>query len=290
MKQPPPLDPRRYPFRADLAAARLQGQVIAERYVTGAPGQIARPVVALRRVPRADAAFETEVLFGERVTVYDVAEGWAWVQLETDGYVGYLPADTLARDVLAATHRVKATGTFIYATPDIKSPPLMHLSLGAHLSIVETGERFYQLAGGGYVIARHVAEFDWRDRDFVEVAERFLGTPYLWGGRTRIGLDCSALVQLSLSACGVWAPRDSDMQMAELGTSVDVPADLEGLQRGDLVFWHGHVGIMGDAIMLLHANAHQMAVSIEPLPEVAARNKNAGSGIVDVRRMDGAWA
>ncbi|MEQ1697054.1 MAG: NlpC/P60 family protein [Hyphomicrobiaceae bacterium] len=254
--------------------------------MTGTPAQIARPVVPLRKIPLPAAALETEALFGESVTVYDVADGWAWVQLETDGYMGYLPADTLTRDVQVPTHRVKALGTFVYATPEIKSPPLMHLSLNASLTVAGTVDRFYQIASGGFIIARHVAELGWRDRDFVEVAERFLGTPYLWGGRTRIGLDCSGLIQLALGACGVQAPRDTDMQQAELGESADIPQDLErGLRRGDLIFWKGHVGVMSDAIMMLHANAHQMSVSTEPLPEAAARIKATGSEIVAIKRF-----
>ena len=281
----PALDPRRNAYRPDLAARHLEGQVAATRFTDGQAGQIARAAVPLRKTPIAQAALETEALFGEHVTVYDVANNWAWVQLASDGYVGYLPADTLTPEPTPATHHVKATGTFVYATPEIKSPPLMHLSLGALLTVSGSDGRFYQLANGGYIVARHVAERDWRDRDFVEVAERFLGTPYLWGGRTRIGLDCSALVQLSLAACGIDAPRDSDMQMAELGQSVAIPRDLEGLQRGDLVFWRGHVGMMGDAIMLLHANAHHMAVGIEPLEQAAARISSTGSDIIAIKRL-----
>ena len=279
------LDPRRHAFRPDLAALSLKGKVEAARFVAGTQAQIARAVVPLRKSPVPSLPLETEALFGEAVSVFDIAQGWAWVQLASDGYVGYLPADTLTRDVGLATHRVKAIGTFVYSTPEIKSPPMMHLSLGAELSVVDTVDRFYQLATGGYVITRHVAEHDWRDRDFVEVAERFLGTPYLWGGRTRIGLDCSALLQLSLAACGIKAPRDSDMQMAELGDPAGIPADLEGLKRGDLVFWPGHVGLMGDGVMLLHANAHHMAVGIEPLPEAVARIRGTGSEIVAVKRL-----
>ena len=278
-------------MRADLAAAYLQGKIEAPRFATPAAAQIARPVVPLRKVPVPAAALETEAVYGERVGVYDVQDGWAWVQLETDGYVGYLPADTLSRDLTEPTHKVRALGTFMYATPEIKSAPMMHLSLGARLCVTGTVDRFYQLSNGGFVIARHISEIGTRDRDFVEVAERFLGTPYLWGGRTRIGIDCSGLVQLSLAACGVVAPRDTDMQQAELGSAVDIrPAadsseGLEGLQRGDLIFWKGHVGIMSDAIMLLHANAHHMSVAAEPLPQVAARVRATGSEIVAIKRL-----
>jgi cell wall-associated NlpC family hydrolase len=278
-------DPRRHAYRDDVAADSLRGVVAAPRYVAGVRAQVARPVVPVRKVPVPSAGLETEALFGETVQIYDVANGWAWIQLEADGYVGYVPADTLSRDVRPATHTVKSIGTFVYATPDIKTPPLMHLSLNAAITVTGSDERFYALAGGGHVIARHIAERGWRDRDFVEVAERLLGTPYLWGGRTRIGLDCSALVQLSLMACGIAAPRDSDMQRAELGSEIAIPEDLDGLQRGDLIFWPGHVGIMSDSVMLLHANAHHMAVCCEPLPEAAARIRATGHEIAAIRRM-----
>lgn len=284
--QLPEFDRRRNAIRDTLADVALKGRVEAPAFAAGIPAQIARAAVPLRREPLATLPFETEALFGETVRVFDSADGWAWVQLDLDRYVGYVPANTLADQIVPATHRVKATGTFAYAEPDIKSPPFQHLSLNARLAVSVTNERFLQLATGGFVIARHCCELTRYDRDFVEVAERLLGTPYLWGGRTRIGLDCSALVQVALLACGINAPRDTDMQRDELGSAVDVPADLEGLQRGDLVFWPGHVGIMSDGIMLLHANGHHMLVMTEPLPEAAARIKSqTGHDILTIRRL-----
>ena len=277
-------DPRRHAYRPELADVRLEGSVEAQRFVASTPAQVCRSAVPLRREPNPSLPFETEALFGEKVHVYDAQGGWAWIQLENDGYVGYVPQDALA-PLAAPTHRVKAIGTFAYATPDMKSPPLMHLSLGASLTVVETVDRFYRLASNAFVVSRHVCALDWRDRDYVEVAERLLGTPYLWGGKTRIGLDCSALVQIALNACGIECPRDSDMQAAEVGKDVDIPPDLEGLQRGDLIFWKGHVGIMGDGVMLLHANAHHMAVAIEPLTTAANRIASGGSPILTIRRL-----
>lgn len=280
------LDPRRYPYRADLAAESLYGRVSAPRYVPGKPAQVMRPSVPLRRRPVAGQGFDTEALLGERVTVYEVAERWAWVQLERDGYVGYVPAEALGYDIVETTHRVKSIGTFIYPAPDIKSPPLMHVSLNAELTVVDGDERFSRLAQGGYVVTRHIAEKDRFARDFVDIAERLTGTPYLWGGKTRIGLDCSGLVQVSLHAAGVECPRDSDLQQAELGTSVLVPDDLDGLRRGDLVFWKGHVGIMVDGLMLLHANAHHMATVAETLPEAVERIAKAGLQVSAIKRLE----
>jgi cell wall-associated NlpC family hydrolase len=282
------LDPRRHAIRRDLAAAHLEGQVSAPRYVQGSRRQISRAAVPLRRKPTPSAGLDTEALYGEIASLYDEHNGWAWIQLERDGYVGYVPSDALTTAIREETHRVRAIGTFLYPEPDIKAPPIMHLSLNAGLAISEVGEKLSRTAGGAYVVTRHIAEKGRFARDFVDVAEQLVGTPYLWGGKTRVGLDCSGLVQVSLEAAGVPCPRDSDMQQAELGADVLIPDSLEGLQRGDLVFWRGHVGIMSDGVMVLHANAHHMVVSIETLPEVVARSRRAGSDIVAIKRLHAA--
>jgi cell wall-associated NlpC family hydrolase len=198
-----------------------------------------------------------------------------------------MPAAAVSTDIAEPTHRVSALGTWIYGAPDIKAPALMHLSLGSEVVVQRSDDRFAELDGGRFIVARHLNEKGRNSRDFVEVAERFIGTPYLWGGRSRLGLDCSGLVQLAMEAAGVSAPRDSDMQEAALGANVLIPADLEGLDRGDLVFWPGHVGIMSDGVMLLHANAHHMAVVAEPLEIAVARIKKTGSEIRAIKRLNG---
>jgi cell wall-associated NlpC family hydrolase len=281
------LDSRLNAYRPDLAAESLKGRVEASRFVAGELRQVMRAAVPLRSQPQRAAGLDNEVLFGERVTVFDTADGWAWVQLERDSYVGYVPAEALRPEVQETTHRVSALGTFVYPTPDIKSAPIMHLSMNARLAIGEQHERFLGLKTGGWVIARHVVENGRFARDFVEVAERFIGTPYLWGGRTRLGLDCSALVQIALEAAGRACPRDSDLQQEALGSDVFIPLDLEGLERGDLVFWPGHVGIMADSVMMVHANAHHMAVAVEPLKDAAERNDRAGTRIAAIKRLPG---
>lgn len=280
-----PLDPRIFAYRSDLAAQNLYGRVNAPRYTAGEKRQVRRSAIAMRKIPDPAAGLESEALFGEQLTVFDESDGWAWVQLKRDHYVGYLPADALTADIQDATHWVRTNGTFVYPKPDIKSPPILHLSITSEVSVKSTDGLFSELASGGYVLTRQLADINTHQRDFVEVAERFIETPYLWGGRTRVGIDCSGLVQISLKAAGIDAPRDSDLQEEHLGEPVPINTSLDRLQRGDLVFWKGHVGIMVDGVMLLHANAHHMLTIVEPLPEAAARIARETGPISTIKRL-----
>jgi cell wall-associated NlpC family hydrolase len=277
-------DPRRHAYRASLAAESLRGRVEAPRYVEGVRRQVEAPSLPLRREPRFDAMLDSETLFGETLTLFDESEGWAWVQLTRDGYVGYLPSEGLTSAVTTPTHRVATLRTYVYASPDIKTPPLSLLSLNALLPGAGVEGRFLVLQSGGFVIAEHVRKLEEPARDFVDVALGFCGTPYLWGGRTSLGVDCSGLVQLASEAAGLSCPRDADMQSNEVGRQLDWQG-ADALARGDLVFWDGHVGIMTSARDLVHASAYQMVVVEEPLAEARARIfASKGGEIVEVRR------
>jgi cell wall-associated NlpC family hydrolase len=279
-------DPRVTPARADLAAKHLEGKISAGRYVEGREFEVIEPQAPLRGDPRPDAPLATEALKGERVTIYDSdAEGWAWGQLQADGYVGWLPANALVGPGAAPTHKVIALRTFAFSEPSIKSPPLEALPFGAKLAVARFDDRMAVTGAGAYVPAPHLAPLGDYDSDFVAVAERFLGVPYLWGGKTALGLDCSGLVQIALTACGLPCPRDSDMQERVLGTPLSAAPDYSNLKRGDLVFWKGHVGIVRDAESLLHANAFHMAVVREPIAGAIARIAGAGSAVTSVRRL-----
>lgn len=268
------LDRRRHPVRADLAAIDYQGRVEADRFVEGEVLQVTADKMSLRPEPRPDRSIDTEALRGEWVTVYEqTPEGWAWGQLDTDGYVGWLSSDGLG-PVRAATHRVRALRTYRYPGPDLKLPPLGLLSMGSRVTVTgqtETrGLAYALLDDGSAVVAKHLVPAEEHVDDWVSVAEEFLGTPYLWGGRSSLGLDCSALIQLAAQAGGIDIPRDSDMQEAEAGEEIahDDPA---ALVRGDLLFWKGHVGVIAGPNQLLHANGHTMTVAYEPLDRAIDR-------------------
>jgi cell wall-associated NlpC family hydrolase len=246
--------------------------------------EVAEPQAPLRHAPSPDAALDTEALKGERVAVYEITdEGWARGRLEADGYAGFLPASALAPPGPAPTHKVAALRTLVFPGPSIKLPPVEALALGCRLAVARIEGPLAVTASGGYVPARHLAPIDAMESDFVTVAERFLGAPYLWGGKTSLGLDCSGLVQVALTACGTACPRDSHMQEAALGAAQQL--DLINLRRGDLLFWKGHVAVARDAATLIHANAFHMAVAIEPIAEAVSRIRAAGSDVTGVRRL-----
>jgi cell wall-associated NlpC family hydrolase len=279
-ENPVQLDPRIHPFRPEVAASFLKGQVEARRFVEGTRYQVVGPAAALRRAPSHAARLDSEALMGECVSVYDIAEGWAWGQLETDGYVGWLSQNALAAPGAAPTHKVCVPRTLCFPAPDVKLPPLAALPMGARLTIARQDERFAVTASGWHVPEVHLAPLKARAADFVAVAEQFLGVPYLWGGKTSLGIDCSGLVQIALQAAGIACPRDSDMQELALGKLVS----LAEMRRGDLVFWKGHVAIARDPDSVVHANAHAMLVTVEPADEAIARIKASGSEVTSVKR------
>jgi cell wall-associated NlpC family hydrolase len=275
------LDPRINPFRSEIAASFLKGQVEAKRFVEGKRYEIIEPNTPLRRMPAHDARLDTEALLGERVAVYEIEEGWAWGQLETDGYVGWLSANALGAPASAPTHRVCVPRTLCFPGPDVKLPPLAALPMGARLTVVRQDERFAITASAWHVPLVHLAPIKAKTADFVAVAEEFLNTPYLWGGKTWLGIDCSGLVQVALQAAGHACPRDSDMQEMALGKLVAVTE----LRRGDLIFWKGHVAVACDAESIIHANAHHMMVAIEEAEGAITRIKAGGSDVTSVKRI-----
>lgn len=254
--------------RPDLAAAHLKGIIAAERYREGRLKQVSQAVAGLRFAPSSDATLETELLFGEAFTVYELKNGWVWGQGALDSHVGYAPAEAFSDAVTVPSHRVTARATPLLTAPDVKQPSRAILPLNAKLHVVEQGDRFSRLADGAYVASTHIAPLGSRAADWVAIAEGFLGVPYLWGGKTFAGIDCSGLIQTALEAAGIAAPRDTDLMETALGEPLPLDAELK---RGDLIFWKGHMGAMLDGARLLHASATHMQVAIEDFATARAR-------------------
>lgn len=275
-------DPRLTPSNGRVAHIALQGQVTASRFVAGEWRGVRASVADLCRTPGGPR--DRQLLAGERFLLLEERDGHAFGQAEVDGYVGYVTAQALGPD-MTPTHRVMALASHVYARDDFKSADLRWLSHGAQLAVTEVTGRFAALAGGGHVPVQHLAPLDQPAKDPAGVAQMFLGTPYLWGGNSAKGIDCSGLVQRAFLSCGLPCPRDSDQQQAGLGREL---APDEPPQRGDLLFWKGHVGMLLDAETLLHANAHHMQVASEPVDQAIARIAKAEfGGLLCRRRMDG---
>jgi cell wall-associated NlpC family hydrolase len=264
------LDPRLTLMRNGIAARSLKGIVPAARYIDTTVRQTALPSASLRRAPSAAAEQLDQLLFGELFEVLDEVDGWAFGRAVRDGYVGYVEATTLGEPSTTPTHTVRALRTYGFSAPSIKAPPTGLYSMNALIAAEEREGHFVKTTGGWFV-AEHLARVGHAEADYVTVAERFVGTPYHWGGRESLGLDCSGLVQQALYASGRACPRDSDQQAA-MGEPV------ETLRRGDLVFWRGHVAIMTSADTIIHASGHHMAVVVEPLAEAVARTSRNGGG------------
>jgi len=272
------MDPRTTLAHADLASSALEGLVASARYVPPTPMQATAARAPILLAPDADAEQADELLFGEGFDVLEAKAGFLFGQATRDGYVGWVEADLLGDPGPPPTHRIVAPATFAFLEPSIKTPVVHRLSLNALVCAEAREGRFVKAHGSGWIVETHLSPIGGAFADDpASVAERFLGVPYLWGGRSADGLDCSGLVQQALYACGRACPRDSDQQQA-LGEGLEIGEGLSGPRRNDLVFWRGHVGIMLDGARLLHANAHAMAVAVEDLAEAVARIGAAGSG------------
>ena len=273
------LDPRLHAFRADLADEALFGKVESTKLVGGKQQQVTRSITPVLLRPESDSPQTSQALRGELCKVFEDRNGYAWVQMHSDGYVGYVESSALTEIIEVPTHWVCVPSTLIYPKPDLKSHPVLFITMNAQVRVTSVDGNFAALSDNGFIFLKHLMPIGTRHNSFVAVAEQFLHAPYYWGGKSVHGIDCSGLVQIALAATGMQAPRDSDMQSKQLGTSVN---DYENLQGGDLLFWPGHVGIMQSPTQLIHANGYFMKVTSEPLKDVIARSDKP---ISNIRRL-----
>lgn len=279
---PQTLDWRLHAFRPDLADARLRGQVQASRFAEGRPAHVVGAAQPLLRRPAADAPMDSQILPGEAVTMFDEADGWAWVQCRHDGYVGYVRRDALANGWRTPTHTVQARQTVVLPDAKQECAPTAYLSLGTPLAVADPNGRFARLDNGGYVFAGHLRPIAEIEADWIDVARRLLGLPYLWGGRGAGGIDCSGLVQVALAACGIACLRDSDQQTDSIGEPV--PTDPAAWQRGDLIYVRGHVVLDTGEGTVVHASGYSWSVIEEPRQQCLDRLAGLGLPVTAVRR------
>jgi len=272
------MDRRLWPANTRVASVSLQGQIENVDFVSGTARQAASSVVDLLSAP--DGARDRQLQMGDGFTVFEDRDGWSFGQTKRDGYCGYVRSSTLV-DQMDVTHTVAARATHLYTQEDFKSPEKASLSFGAKLKLVDERHKFFETQDGLFVPKKHVRPVEHRFSDPVNIAQLHFGAPYLWGGNSSFGIDCSGLIQAALLACGIACPGDSDMQKDGLGKDI---SEGDPLQRGDILFWKGHVGMMVDADTLIHANAHHMAVAYEPIMAAIIRIEAQGDGPVTARK------
>ncbi len=223
---------------------------------------------------------ERQFLFGEAFCVTAEQNGWAEGYRPSDQYAGFLRVDDLA-GWADPSNRISDMGGHVYAVPNFKTVPMMHLPFQAEITVVGEEGHYVELAGGGFVHQQQVESLVAIEPDYVKTAERYLGVPYLWGGNTQYGLDCSGLVSAALKRAKIDCAADSGAQEKTVGERL---THSEPLQRGDFVFWEGHVGLIHGPDMLLHANGYHMKTVLEPFEQACTRILAAGNGPVTSRK------
>lgn len=279
------LDKSLNPYRDDLAAQYLKGQVNAGNFVAPKLHQIKCDYAYLKTAPDTSSPNVSEVFFGELVDIYEIKNDFAWVQLKRDNYVGYLPFECVSTEIIEANKKINTIRSFAFSIPKVQGEIKNILPLNSLVKATDRVENgFVYCDGLGFIYLKHLCDLDEYAANPVELAKYFLKTPYAWGGRQALGIDCSGLIQTIHEACGINLPRDARMQ-EKMGELIIPSPDFSNLKAGDLLFWQGHVAMMIDNENIIHANSFHMCVEIEPLAQTIKRYDGLGLGLRSVRRI-----
>ena len=273
-------DTRITPIRRDLASTAYKAIVKRKKYVTAKLATVKSAFTPL--YSNKGSKLSTQLLYGEECDVFETKNGWSWIQSRRDNYVGYTPTINLTRKIYKPNSKVISLRTVIYTKPDIKSVTKGYLSFNSLVEVIKIKGKYSLIKNLGWCPSLDLVKIKSSKFNHIDLSKQYLDTPYLWGGRDSMGIDCSGLVQNLHQINNRPFPRDTDMQEMFVTNEVKYEKDLKA---GDLVFWKGHVAMMIDNSNIIHANAFHMKTAIEPLSTAKKRILKSNGKIKKLGRL-----